>query len=105
MVSRGAPAFEALQPYEPAASGGGGGRGVERGERNTSLEAGWGEIYVLMFDTRQMSVRNLVPILVRTTVVFRPGQLSSSILPLDPGRLSISPSNKRPPSHAVLNLS
>lgn len=31
MVSRGAPAFEDLQPYEPAASGGAKGRGVKRG--------------------------------------------------------------------------
>lgn len=33
IVSRGAPAFEDLQPYEPAASGGVKRRGVERGRR------------------------------------------------------------------------
>lgn len=38
------------------------------GRRDTSRKARGQEIYVLPLDTRQLSVRNLVPILVRTRV-------------------------------------
>jgi hypothetical protein len=47
---------------------GGVARKGEEGESDTSRKARGGEIYVLPYGTRLMSVRNLVPILVRTRV-------------------------------------
>ena len=47
---------------------GGVARRGEGGESDTSRKARGGEIYVLPYGTRLMSVRNLVPILVRTRV-------------------------------------